>query len=265
MSIYCNICTRTLDRGRAHNPRAEMLPDIEILPPTNGQQLSESSLQRRIDALKESGSSTKARVFPDALENELADLEARRNRSLQRRRNLKLAINTEASKLLEPSADVIRLRKSNADSVDRLVTLVEKLAQDQAKDESPHRVSPIKHQGLSPTVPLSLSRLPSYRSTARQEKKGKNTSAPREKSNCKINGLLSNSGFYSTPTSPVTKEKASSPSSSPGEYQGSGLSGTRRLSHSNSFCGAIRRHHAASNVTGKSGTLSASDLRAERT
>ena len=242
-----------------------MLPDIEIPSPTNGKQMSESSLQRRINALKESGSSTKARVFPDALQNELKDLEARRKLSLQRRRNLELAINTEASRLLEPSADIIRLRKSNADSVDKLVTLVERLAQDQAKDKSPHRVSPIKNQGLSPTVQLSLSRLPSYRSTARQEKNVKNTPASKDKGNSKTNGLLNSSGFYSTPTSPVTKAKVSSPSSSPGQYQGSELSGTRRLSHSNSFCGAIRRHHATSKANGKSGTLSASDLRAERT
>ena len=240
--------------------RVKMLVDIEIETQKGDRRVSASSLQRRIDAIKESGSSTKARVFPDALENELAQLEARRDRSLQQRRNLELVINTEASRLLKPSADVIRLRKSNSDSVDKLVTLVEKLAQDKVKQSS----SPQHQLPVSPiqAVSLPLSRLPSYRSTSRQE--GTTIRSPVYKNTVSRNsGLLSNSGFYKTPASPVTKTKISSPSSSPDPL--SGLSATRRLSHSNSFCGAIRRHHTKSNSTGKSGTLSSSDLRAERT
>eukprot|EP00946_MAST-07B_sp_MAST-7B-sp1_P002564 g2564.t1 len=147
---------------------------------------SASALQQRIVSmeksllLSEAGGSdngaldTKARIFGDAMQNEINALKRRRSDSLKQRRRLNLMIDTEAAKLLKPAREVVRLRKSNADALEKLMTMVDGLsrATPQTRESGPIDAlpfSPIRSSAsqkdtdfdpdLSPMLRLPSSRL----------------------------------------------------------------------------------------------------------
>jgi hypothetical protein len=232
---------------------------------------------------------TKARVFPDALQNELNAIKMRRAGSLRQRRNFDLAINTEAAKLLKPAGDVVRLRKSNADAIDKLVTLVRDLRHAAPPPGGGLAFSPIhverqreKPPDLSPMLPLPLplAGLPSYRSTGRQQAQlaqvattrrtlgthramvptksvvaESSQSEQKASSRDQSRGLLQGLGFFKqSSSSPLPSDTRSRQRSSlrrsSASFSGSEkLSAARRLSHSGSFCGVVGRHQQARSLS----------------
>ena len=237
---------------------------------------------------------TKARVFGDALQNELNAMKKRQADSLRRRRNFNLIIDTEAAKLLKPTGNVVRLRKSNADAIDKLTALIGDLANTTQRPSDALPFSPIKIEGhrskpgskqpyLSPTQQVQLTEichdkhakvhtamtghrmrtLPSKR----QVSLVKRSSQPKQKTCLQAEsiGLLDGIGFFSDSTqksrSPFRRSSSRISISSTDR-----VSATRRLSHSSSFCGIIGRNQSTRSPSPKSSlTLSHSDLRAERT
>ena len=166
---------------------------------------SASALQQRIVSmeksllLSEAGGSdngaldTKARIFGDAMQNEINALKRRRSDSLKQRRRLNLMIDTEAAKLLKPAREVVRLRKSNADALEKLMTMVNGLsrATPQTRESGPIDAlpfSPIRSSAsqkdtdfdpdLSPMLRLPSSRLSTYRSAGRAERTAPANQAP---------------------------------------------------------------------------------------